>query len=199
MPVNYQQTDGNTACAFAAFCSSLALLSGTGSLHANLQAIFGGTAGSGNFTLGLAASQTTVIGWAFEIPITNGENWLGGTWTIRLNINTANANVTWTNVDICRVSSGCVSQATIGSASGLGISLGSTGVKTTTVTGSAETPSANDKVWILLGFTNSAASAQNTGIIDDQLIGSPFMFAIPDEEDLVLPTMTPQLTFYASG
>jgi hypothetical protein len=187
MPISYQQTDTTAVCARAVYCSALSLASGTGTQHAELQAVFGGTAGSGSFTLGLAASQTTVIGWAFEIPITNGETWLGGTWTVRLRINTANSNITWTNIDICRVSSGCVSQASIGSASSLGISLGSTGVKTATVSGSAQTPSAGDKVWILLGFTNAVASTQTAGIVDDQLIDSPFVFATDEGE--VLPTI----------
>jgi hypothetical protein len=200
VPISYQETDTTSVCGRGTYCSGLSLNSGTGTNHAELQATFGAAPGSASFTLGLAASQTTVIGWHFELAITHGENWLGGTWTVRLNINTANSNVTWTNVDICRVSSGCVNQASIGSTSGLGISLGSTGVKTATVTGSAQTPSANDKVIILLGFTNAAASAQNTVIVDDQLIDSPFSFAMDDDALATLPP--PQnlaLSFYPRG
>lgn len=200
MTVSYQETDTTSVCTYAVYCSGLSLNTGAGTNHANLQANFNGTAGSGSFTSTMLASGTRLVAWMFELAISNGENWLAGTWTVRLHINTANANVTWTDCFICRVDSGCTNQATIGSVSSLGISLGSTGVKTATVTGAAQTPNANDKVVVLLAFTNSAASLQSTGIIDDQLIDSPFSFAF-DADDLVTlrPPQNLALAFYPRG
>ena len=108
MGISYQQNDTTSVCTFAVYCSGLSLNTGAGTNHANLQARYGGTAGSGNFTLTMLASGTRLVGWSWELPIINGESWLGGTWTVRLNVATANSNVTWTDCFICRVSSGII-------------------------------------------------------------------------------------------
>jgi hypothetical protein len=175
MTVRYQQTDATSVCTYAVYCSGLSLNTGAGTNHANLQTIFGGTSGTGNFTMTMLASGTRLVSWMYELPITNNETWLTGIWTVRLNVITANSNVTWTDCFICRVDSSCTSQATIASASSLGIALSTTGVKSTTMTGTAQTPNAGDKVIVVLAFTNSVASLQSVGIIDDQFIDSPFL------------------------
>lgn len=101
--------------------------------------------------------------------------WSAGTWTVRLNVTTANMNLTWTDVYICRTSSGCFNSATIGSATGLAKSLGSTGVLSQAVTGAAQTPSAGDKVMIAFVFSNAAMSTQTFNYTPNQLIDSPFV------------------------
>lgn len=84
-------------------------------------------------------------------------------------------NLTITEIHICRVDSSCVNQATLGSATGLSISLGSTGVKSQNVTqGSSASPSVGDLVLIVFVGSNGAMSDQNINISPDQNIDSPF-------------------------
>jgi len=86
-------------------------------------------------------------------------------------------NITWNSVYICRVNSGCANQATIGSSTSLGISLATTGVKSTTVSGAAQSPGAGDLVMIVFGFTNSAHGSQSFLYDVDQNNDSPFTVA----------------------
>src|SRR5262245_65381674 len=103
--------------------------------------------------------------------------WDAGTWTVRLNVTTANASIQWTDTYICKVNSTCTnsSATTIGSLTGQTTSLGTTGVKTHSVTGSAVTPSAGDKVVVMICHTNVSANMNQTfAWTPNQLVDSPF-------------------------
>jgi hypothetical protein len=130
------------------------------------------------------AAVTNRIAVSFELTAASGStalgtlyNWLAGTWVVRLNVTTANANITWTECYICQVNSGCASVATIGSVTGQSISLGTTGVKSMNVTGSAISPASTDGVEIILAMTNGGTMTQSFGFTPNQLIDSPFTAA----------------------
>ena len=82
-------------------------------------------------------------------------------------------NITLTAVYICRVNSSNVSQATIGSSTGLTTVMNGA-VYSGNVTGTAQTPSAGDYVNIVFVFTNGAMSTQTFNITANQLIDTPF-------------------------
>jgi hypothetical protein len=84
-------------------------------------------------------------------------------------------NLTLSSVFICRVNSADVNQATIGSATGLGISLGTTGVKTVNVTGTAQTPNVGDYINIVMVYTNGAMTSQSFQFQPTQLIDTPLI------------------------
>ena len=125
MALNFQQTDTNGSLTNQAYCSV------GGGFTGNKIASVGGTVGSVDVVLSLSSSQTG-LAITFDLTVGSNVSWAAGTWTVRFNITTANMNLTCTSIYICRISSGNVNQATIGSATGLSISLGTTGVKTQT-------------------------------------------------------------------
>lgn len=143
----------------------------------------GATAGSTPGTYSLSSSVSG--GGLFTVSCTIPASTTGsaGTWTTRLNITTANMNLTLTSVHICRVDSSCANQETIGSTTGLSISLGTTGVKSVDVTGIAVTLAAGDMVNIVWLANNGAMSTQGAGITPNQDIDSPFSVATMPEID----------------
>ena len=132
-----------------------------------------GSAG-GAKTVTVTASAANLYGLVLDCAIPAGYSWDAGTWTIPVNVTTANSNLTIASCFVCRVNSGCTNQSTIGSATSLGISCGSTGVKNITVTGAAQSPAATDRVVIVVTFTNSKSSSQTVGITGNQTINTPF-------------------------
>lgn len=176
MATSFQETDTAVTTALAAFCSALSLSTGTTDAQ---DASVGGAAGtSHSFSVQKSGARAIAVG--FELPVASGSTWAAGTWTVRLNITTANSALTLEDIFICRVNSSGVSQATIGSLSSIAASLGATGVISKSITGAAQTPSAGDKVYIVFSFTNSnSMTTQSAAFTADQLIDSPFTGVSP--------------------
>ena len=146
----------------------------------DLECLVGGTAGTVPITAGITSGGTNLCFVFFACVVPAGTSGDSGTWTTRLNVTTANMNLTVTEIYVCRASSDCTNQETIGSATGLSISLGSTGVKTQTVSGSAVTLSAGDLVTVVYVGTNGAMTDQTIQFTPDQNIDSPFTEPAPD-------------------
>lgn len=169
MPINFTQTDTVGVCALGQYCAV-----DVSTPEARREASDGGTPGITTVSPSVAASAVDDNEIQFDCPVAADVNWNAGTWTVRLNSTVSAMAITWDTVYICRVSSGCVSQATIGSAVGLGISLNVVGVKSATVSGTAQTPAVGDRVMVILGFDNSGTMAVAFSFIPDQNIDSPF-------------------------
>ena len=181
MAINYTQTDGSAnACPGEdGYCATTGNnISGT----SERDATDGGTAGSTPVSSGaFSSSATDQRASIITIVPDTGTSGDSGTWTVRLNITTANMNLSIIAIDICRVNSSCVNQESIGSATGLSISLGTTGVKSQNVTGSAVTLAAGDKVVIVFHVANGAMSGQSFAWTPDQNIDSPFNAAAAEK------------------
>ena len=177
MAMTFTQTDdtGSFGCTATELLGCSGLSAG-GDLTTNdaRACVNGGTPGTGSNIINLFSSETNVVEKAFICDVGSSVSWDSGTWTIRLNVTASNMNITWTRVYVCRINSTCVNQETIGSNTAVGISLGTTGVKSTTVSGSAQTPAVGDKVLIVLAFTNGAMSVQAATSVPNQDIDSPF-------------------------
>jgi hypothetical protein len=172
MAVSYRQTDTNDD---ANLTGSLSFCSGTSnSVGAGRVASDGGTPGTGATGLSYSSSQTNAFGVMYSITPAAGTTWGAGNWTVRHNVTTANMNITIKAIYICRVNSSYVSQAIIGSLTGLATTMGTVGVLSFTVSGSAQTPSAGDKVVVMTFADNGAMSLQAASTTPDQLIDSPF-------------------------
>jgi hypothetical protein len=167
MAINYTQTDTSTSGS-GSYCAP------TGSENQWRVASDGGTAGSSEVSLGWLSSQTDLGPVGFKITPAAGTTWAAGNWTVRFNVTTANMNITITDIFICRVNSSDVNQATIGSATGLSISLGTTGVKSQVISGSAQSPSVGDVVMVMILGDNGSMSSQVAGFTPNQNIDSPF-------------------------
>lgn len=169
MAINYTQTDTNDEATINSYCAAAGMLSAFRVVCTN-----GGTAGTGTHTLQLSGEATSGHTTYKVIPGT-GVSWNAGTWTVRVNITTANMNLTITAIHICRMNSSHNNVSTIGSATGLSIGLGTTGVKSQNVTGSAVgSPAADDYVLIVLTITNGSMTSQSAIATKGQNIDSPF-------------------------
>jgi hypothetical protein len=170
--ISLQQTDTAAIDGAVVACSG----AGAGTTTDNKQATQGGTPGVSSPTISLAGNQTNNRGIHFESAANEpGQtSWPAGNWVVRLNVTTANANITWTGTYICKVNSSGQSLATVGSLTGQSLGLGSTGVQSMTVSGSAQTANATDRIYIILIFSNSQTSFQSFNYRPNQLIDTPF-------------------------
>lgn len=181
MAISFVQTDTNSFCPLtASFCSTDAL---GGQATKNKQAAVGASPGVGSVTQNIDAVAVDLDQMSFEC-LADGYNFAAGNWTIRLNVTTANANLTWNRVTICRMDVSCVSQGTIlATSAALGISLATTGVKSTVQSGLVQVPNTGDKVIIILGFSNAAGTSQSFAFTPDQNIDSPYTALPPPPQD----------------
>lgn len=178
MSLVFTQTASVMTCAKGDFCGGVSdAVNGVAK-----QALIGGAPSAVPINIPVQAGDVGHTYVWFECQLPEGSVWNAGTWTVRLDVTTANANISWEGASVCRVSSGCVSQATIGFHGFIGINLGSTGVKASGVVGSAQTPSSGDKVIICLQFANSLGSIQSFQFTPDVNIDSPFDGPIPGQE-----------------
>lgn len=143
------QTDTVAPCGTILACTSPA--DGLATVPQARQAEEDGSVGSGELsvTINKADIQAGVM---FESPGIGQTTWQSGTYTVRLNVTTAVANLNLIEVHICRVNSSCVSQEIVGSSVGLGISMGTIGVKNVDVIGSEQSANVTDRIYIVFIF-----------------------------------------------
>ena len=167
----FVQTNTNAQDGVIAACSGGAVGEATGSTQ--LQK--GGTAGTTERTVTIAKGNTDIGFTLQSAPNWPSEtSWPSGNYVVRLNVTTANSNITWEDCYVCRVNSSGVNQETIGSLTAQAISCGTTGVKTMTVSGSATTAAATDEIYIVCLFKNGDhMSSFSIGITPDQNVDVP--------------------------
>lgn len=170
MPINYTQSDTSWSPSDGG-CSG-----GTVGQAIPRTCNDGGIAGSTPVSATVTASATEVNIF-FKCIIAASTAWNSGTWTWRVNITTSNMNLTLDSIYICRLNSSGVNQETIGSSTGLGVSLGSTGVKSGTISGIETTPVVGDFIAIFGIVVNGAMTNQAFSATPDQNIDSPFGIA----------------------
>lgn len=191
MAINYTQTD-----TIPAFPTSHCATASDITVDA-LEATNGGSAGSSTKSPSVSSDATRSLR-AFKCVVGSGISWDAGTWTTRLNVTASNMNLSITAIYICRVNSSGTNQATIGSATGLSISLGTTGVKSQNVTGSGQTPGVGDVVWVVYEILNGAMSIQSFSFTPNQNIDSPFNVAAdprPTKPVMVLQAVNRAATY----
>jgi len=93
----------------------------------------------------------------FTIDPEDSATWDTDTAIIRLDVDIGNAELTWEDTYLCRVNSVGVNQETIGSTTGQATDLEFAGLKTMNVSCSSTTPSAGDRLVIILAFDSPGA------------------------------------------
>jgi hypothetical protein len=169
--VAFQQTDTADSAPRAAYCSGLSVNTDSTGRQASYQ----GTPGTGTYGVQLPANAKNLDAYWNQILIPAGVSWNAGTWTINIDVKQGATGVSLSSAYLCRVSSSNVNEAMIGSATGLNIDMSTTGVKTFTIAGSAQTPAAGDFVELVVGLSNSTSTTENLYWLPNQLIGSPFV------------------------
>lgn len=171
MATFYRQTDANINCALAAFCSGL----NAAPTEQSTEIDEGSLPGTTEETISIGSVDTKQRAYYMQpalAPSTDFD-WNTGNWVVRIDITTASMDTFWEDSYICRVNSACTSQATIGSLIDQNISLGSTGVKTMTVSGLAQTPSVGDSFVVVLAFSTTSHAGSSAGITPDRFLDTP--------------------------
>lgn len=171
MAEDYQQTDTAAPCGVIQACSAVAPAADADAREASV----GGTAGATELACAVAAASSELC-YADEIAIADDTSLDAGDATLRLNITTAQNDLTWEEVYVCRLNSSCTSQETLGSVTGLANDVSAGGVFTQTVSLSAASAhNEGDKVYVTYVFANAHAKTGRTvSITPDQLVTMPF-------------------------
>jgi len=140
--------------------------------NANRLMAVGGTAGSTEISLNIGTSQGAK-NLDFQDALGTTATWSSGSWTFRVNCTVAEMSSTWDSVQVNRYNSSCALQENLLSVGLLGISLGTTGTKSTTQTGTTGTPAAGDILIVRYTFSSTSHTA-TVGITPSENIDSPF-------------------------
>lgn len=180
MSTTYQQNDTAQACTLANYCAP----GGVGVVNTGRQAETGATAGTSEASFTVTKDVLDQNRFSFECILETGTTGDSGTWTVRIDFSSGHMDVRWRSCFICRVSSGCVNQESIGNAQNLSKPTND-GTQFTDVTGSAVTLAAGDKVIIVLRFDNTNTMFDRTiGITPSLVIDSPFTVGGPIQQTI---------------
>ena len=177
MPINFQQTDSTVFLdAISTYATGLV---NTNSTNALSSALVGGTAGTVGAVAQVSSGGTSALSseaaiWYRIVPGA-GTSWAAGDWSVPIRVDVANANIQLEATHILHISSANTQTTQLGTTATT-VALGTTGVKTRTITCIAGTPAgSSDAVVIIQEFDSLAIMvAQSATIIRDQVIVSPF-------------------------
>lgn len=171
--INLIQEDNDSLdTSVGASCSGRSVTGGTA---ISRDCVDGGSAGTAEILPALVNVETTVVALQFTSGAIGFTGWQAGDYVIPLDITTTASVLSVEEVYVCRVNSSNVSQETIGSLTGIGRSLGTAQVESFTVSGSATTASATDRIQIIVIFTNTHTHGGDdaVGITMGQSITTP--------------------------
>lgn len=163
--IDLQQTDNNGSFGADVMCSGATIGETTPQCKSAPKS---GSAGSVEVNFGINKAGTEA-GIMFQSDGIGETSWDAGTYTVRVNVTTAQANLEFAEVYVCRANSSGINQATVGSLTGLTEAL-SAGTHTFNVTGSSQTAGATDVVYIVLVIFNTQPHADQTGYFTPSLV-----------------------------
>lgn len=167
MGLSFVQAD--TAATFGAVqsCSNVGLATVTKAR----MAVQAGTPGVTSSIVTLAGSAN-VSGVMFQLH-PGVASWQAGTWVVPLNVGTANANVTYRRLFVCRRTAADVAVATVVNSGVVQVVLNPAGIYTGTVTGVASSGAIDDVAYIVCTVLNGAGTAQSFQFTPNQTILTP--------------------------
>lgn len=173
MSRTFQQTEDSGVCVGAAGCSGATAHTSGVVLGLNEN----GTPGQGQGNVTLPAQLTRACLWFSSLANQpNATSWPAGDWVVPINVTVKNNFMYLEEVHICRVGSDCSNKGSVGSQTGIGLQLNSTGVKTITIAGSAQTADAGDRIYIVCVLRNDHNSqSQAIQVKADQVVTTPLV------------------------
>lgn len=169
--ITLTQKNSNNNCGVTVGCSGRSLTTlATGANDCDTDSI----AGSSNTVIGILSGETNVVGYTISSGAINYTSWESGTYTVRLNIVNTSTVITLEEIYICRADKDCISQATVGSTTGLAEDLSTTGTRTFNITGSSQTAELTDRLAFIFVFSAGAPGGA-LGIKPDQDIDTPII------------------------
>ena len=170
MAVAFQQTDATSACALDAYCSG----NSDNADEESNQAQVGGTPGTTARTIDADISAADLNAVWMEIINIDDYDGASGNWTVRLNITTANHQLSVDEIHICRINSSCTNQETLASSTAIARALGTAQEESFTVNQSAGTTiTAGDKIMVIFAIDNAQSMPQAFGYTPDSIITGP--------------------------
>lgn len=169
MALTFQQTDAVSPCAPMSACAPAKTIT---TPLVDVAMAPGGTPGTTaeSFDIGPGASDYKAF---FQSDDVGKVDWEAGTWTVNLNVSSAQNNMAWDGVWICRVDNACGTVASVGSETA-SIDISAGGVFSKTVTGAATTGTTTDAVYVVCQFTNShSMTARTIGVTPSETVASP--------------------------
>lgn len=169
MPIILRETDTVADLAADKYCAVQA----NNSTMSAKQATSGGTAGVTAVTVTMDGDSAghSLINFNSDTTEPNSASWEAGDWTVRIEITTANMNMDIIRIYVCRVNSAGVSQAEIWVDSTQ--TFVTTGVKTVTNAGGAQTANATDVIEVVFECANTFTMAASVGYKPSQNIDTP--------------------------
>jgi YD repeat-containing protein len=122
-----------------------------------------------NYNSGMVSGS---FGWISPANVPNSTSWPAQTYTVTLNVTAANPNLAISSVGIKRVSSSGSVLATVGKYESTPYYLSSTGVLTFSITGTAQTANATDRLCVYMNVINTVTTAQSFSFRAGQNSGS---------------------------
>ena len=170
MAVTFTQT--NTAAVSAAIAAHCSGNSNNGDTESN-QASDGGSVGSTERTVTFDNNAADLNSVWMEIIYIDDYDGASGNWTTNLNVTSSNHQITLDEIHICHLDSSHGAKNTLGSLTGIGAGLGSTGVQSHVVNqGSNVTIAAGDVIVVIYAFDNGQNMANSIGYTpDDDVVG----------------------------
>lgn len=152
-----------------------------------------GTATTGTISTGNVSAGTSES-WTFTSASSDPgvTSWDSGNWVVGINISSADSNMTWASSCVFQLNSGGTLVNTVGTLTGQTTSLGSTGLKNHTVSGSAESPSASDRVQVVVVFScgaphgNCSVSFTVGTAANGETVASPIVQPTPSSQIIVI-------------
>ena len=175
MPITLTETDAASNDPFDASDGCSAGI-GANAITSSKQATSGGTAGVTAVFVTQDAENARKDSIQFESAAgePNSTAWESGTWTVRIEITTANKNITGWGVVVCRRNSAGVPQESLGENLSAPGDFTTTGVKTATITGNAAVGEvATDQMGITIAPSNSTTMLQGFAYKPSQNIDTP--------------------------
>lgn len=149
----------------------------TGALSRIMDSVSTNTAADQQLTYS-GSSGSVSFAWVSQPTFPNSTSWPAQTYTVTLNITQPNSHITITAVRLLRVDStgggggGDEGLALVGGLTNLSQSLGNAGILTFTISGTAQTASATDRLAVKIVLNNSATTTQSFAYSAGQNSGS---------------------------
>lgn len=174
MAIDYPQTQTAAPCGVIQACAPVAPAADADAVEAAV----GGTAGGTELACGVAPGASELC-FAAQLAIADDTSLDAGDLTTRLNITTAQGDLTLEEIYVCRLSAACASQETLGSVTGLGLDISAGGVFSQVVTlAAASAHDPGDSVYVAHVFANAHNhTTRSVAITPDQLISTPWSAA----------------------
>ena len=169
------ESDWPSSLTVAQTCNSISTL---GSLAPQKLVSSSPVAGTLSEIIANGSTQEVVFYSASGIP--NATSWPAGNWVVNLSVTTGSTYVAWQDTCIIRVDSSGNALATVGSLTAQNIALSSTGVQSMTISGSAQSASATDRIAVVINLQNTKKGggtpvvAFDAGNTTNDILTTPF-------------------------